>query len=86
MDRTYVFNSDGNAGGGSRIDINSLLPGMMSKGIDPGLLALMNNNGFGGENGIWGVIYLAIIWYPIFYWLLNWIVSMIAFPKAMFFY
>ena len=61
MDRTYVFNSDGGAGGGSRIDINSLLPGMMGKGIDPGLLALMNNNGFGGENGIWGVIYLAII-------------------------
>ena len=25
------------------------------------MLALMNNNGFGGENGIWGVIYLAII-------------------------
>lgn len=61
MDRTYVFNSDGNAGGGSRIDINSLLPGMMSRGIDPGMLALMNSNGFGGENGIWGVIYLAII-------------------------
>lgn len=61
MDRTYVFNSDGGAGGGSRIDINSLLPGMMSRGIDPGMLALMNNNGFGGENGIWGVIYLAII-------------------------
>ena len=61
MDRTYVFNSDGGAGGGSRIDINSLLPGMMGRGIDPGLLALMNNNGFGGENGIWGVIYLAII-------------------------
>ena len=62
MDRTYVFNSDGNSGGGgSRIDIQSLLPGMMGRGIDPGLLALMNNNGFGGENGIWGVIYLAII-------------------------
>ena len=61
MDRTYVFNGDGGAGGGSRIDINSLLPGMMGRGIDPGLLALMNNNGFGGENGIWGVIYLAII-------------------------
>ena len=61
MDRTYVFNSDGNAGGGSRIDINSLLPGMMNRGIDPGMLALLNNNGFGGENGIWGVIYLAII-------------------------
>lgn len=62
MDRTYVFNSDGNAGGGSRIDINSLLPGMTGRGIDPGLLALMNGNGgFGGQNGIWGVIYLAIV-------------------------
>ena len=62
MDRTYVFNSDGNSGGGgSRIDIQSLLPGMLNRGIDPGMLALMNNNGFGGENGIWGVIYLAII-------------------------
>ncbi len=30
-------------------------------------------------------IYLEIIWYPLFYWLLNWIVSLIAFPKAMFF-
>lgn len=62
MDRTYVFNSDGAAGGGSRIDINSLLPGMAGRGIDPGLLALMNGNGgFGGQNGIWGVIYLAIV-------------------------
>ena len=62
MDRTYVFNSDGNGGGGSRIDINSLLPGMMGRGIDPAYLALMNGNGgFGGQNGIWGVIYLAIV-------------------------
>ena len=64
MDRTYVFNRDGSSGtgGGSRIDINSLLPGMMNKGIDPGVLALMNGNGgFGGQNGIWGVIYLAIV-------------------------
>ena len=62
MDRTYVFNSDGGAGGGSRIDINSLLPGMAGRGIDPGVLALMNGNGgFGGQNGIWGVIYLAIV-------------------------
>lgn len=61
MERTYVFNSDGVAGGGSRIDINSLLPGM-ARGIDPGILALMNGNGgFGGQNGIWGVIYLAIV-------------------------
>ena len=36
MDRTYVFNSDGNAGGGSRIDINSLLPGMMSRRMESG--------------------------------------------------
>ena len=49
MDRTYVFNSDGNGGGGSRIDINSLLPGVMGRGIDPAYLALMNGNGgFGG--------------------------------------
>ncbi len=32
-----------------------------------------------------GGIYLATIWYPLFYWVLNWIVSLIAFPKAMFF-
>ena len=62
MERTYVFNGDGGAGGGSRIDINSLLPGMAGRGIDPGILALMNGNGgFGGQNGIWGVIYLAIV-------------------------
>ena len=62
MERTYVFNGDGGAGGGSRIDINSLLPGMAGRGIDPGMLALMNGNGgFGGQNGIWGVIYLAIV-------------------------
>lgn len=29
--------------------------------------------------------YLAIIWYPLFYWILNWVVAIIAFPKAMFF-
>ena len=62
MERTYVFNGDGGAGGGSRIDINSLLPGMAGRGIDPGMLALMNGSGgFGGQNGIWGVIYLAIV-------------------------
>ena len=39
-----------------------MLPGLMSRGIDPGVLALMNGNGgFGGQNGIWGVIYLAIV-------------------------
>ena len=61
MERTYVFNSDGNSGG-ARYDINAMLPGLMGRGIDPGMLALMNGNGgFGGQNGIWGVIYLAIV-------------------------
>ncbi len=29
--------------------------------------------------------YFNVIWYPLFYWTLNWVVSVIAFPKAMFF-
>lgn len=65
MDRTYVFNSDGGTGGGSKLDITALLPGMLGgyRGIDPSVLAMMkdNNGGFGGQNGIWGVIYLAIV-------------------------
>lgn len=63
MERTYVFNSDGNSGG-ARYDINAMLPGMLGgyRGVDPNVLALMNGNGgFGGQNGIWGVIYLAIV-------------------------
>lgn len=32
-----------------------------------------------------GGVYLAIVWYPVFYWILNWLVAIIAFPKAMFF-
>lgn len=63
MERTYVFNQDGN-GGGSKLDITALLPGIMGGGrsLDPNLLAVMGNNGgFGGQNGIWGVIYLAIV-------------------------
>ena len=61
MERTYVFNSDGGSGA-PRYDINAMLPGMLTRGIDPGVLALMNGNGgFGGQNGIWGVIYLAIV-------------------------
>ena len=64
MDRTYVFNSDGGTGGGSKLDITAMLPGMLGgyRGVDPNVLALMNGNGgFGGQNGIWGVIYLAIV-------------------------
>lgn len=64
MERTYVFNSDGGSGGGSKLDITAMLPGMLGgyRGVDPNVLALMNGNGgFGGQNGIWGVIYLAIV-------------------------
>lgn len=64
MDRTYVFNSDGGTGGGSKLDVTAMLPGMLGgyRGVDPNVLALMNGNGgFGGQNGIWGVIYLAIV-------------------------
>ncbi len=28
--------------------------------------------------------YLSTIWYPLFYWTLNWIVSVVAFPQAIF--
>ena len=64
MERTYVFNQDGNGSGGSKLDITALLPGIMGGGrsLDPNLLAVMGGNGgFGGQNGIWGVIYLAIV-------------------------
>ena len=63
MERTYVFNQDGN-GGGSKLDVTAMLPGVLGgyRGVDPNVLALMNGgNGFGGQNGIWGVIYLAIV-------------------------
>lgn len=62
MERTYVFGDGGN--GGSKLDVTAMLPGMLGgyRGVDPNVLALMNGNGgFGGQNGIWGVIYLAIV-------------------------
>ena len=47
MERTYVFNQEPN-GGGSKFDIMALLPNLMGgKGVDPGLLALLNQ----GRNG-----------------------------------
>lgn len=45
MERTYVFNQEPN-GGGSKFDIMALLPDLMGgKGVDPGLLALLNREG-----------------------------------------
>lgn len=63
MERTYVFNSDGNNGccGGSKLDITALLPGMFGNrnSIDPNLLLALNNgynnqNAWGGA-GIWWI-------------------------------
>ena len=63
MERTYVFNSDGGNGGGSKLDITAMLPGLFGgRGLDPNLLAVMNGgNGFGGRNGIWEIIALVIV-------------------------
>ena len=44
-EKTYVFD------GGSNSIVSALAPMLQSKGIDPGVLALMNNNGFGGNGG-----------------------------------
>ena len=63
MERTYVFNSDGNSSG-TKLDITALLPGMLGGGrsFDPNLLALMGNrNGFGGQDGWWSIIWLVVI-------------------------
>lgn len=48
-EKTYVF--DG--GSGSNSIVSALAPMLQSKGIDPGVLALMNNNGGFGGNGGW---------------------------------
>ena len=60
-ERTYVFGNGDN--GGSKFDVTAMLPGLCGyRGVDPNVLAMMNGNGgFGGQNGIWGVIYLAIV-------------------------
>ena len=62
MERTYIFGGDGN-GGGSKLDVNAILPGLMGgRSFDPNLLALMGNrNGFGGQDGWWSIIWLVVI-------------------------
>lgn len=58
-EKTYVFD-----GGSTNGIVSALAPMLQSKGIDPGVLALMNNNGgFGGNGGWWiWVIFLAMMW------------------------
>ena len=68
MERTYVFNQDGNNGngGGSKFDIMAMLPNLMgSKGVDPGLLALLNQ-GRGSQDqwgGPWWFIWIILLWF-----------------------
>ena len=68
MEGTYVFNQDGNNGngGGSKFDIMAMLPNLMgSKGVDPGLLALLNQ-GRGSQDqwgGSWWFIWIILLWF-----------------------
>lgn len=45
--KTYVFGQDNNC------SLNALLPLLQQKGIDPSVLAMLNNGGFGGNNFVW---------------------------------
>ena len=60
-EKTYVFGE----GTGTNGIISALAPMLQNKGIDPGVLAMMNNNGFGG-NGAWiWIFFLAILGIPV---------------------
>ena len=58
-EKTYVFD-----GGSTNGIISALAPMLQNRGIDPGVLALMNNNdGFGGNGGWWmWIFFLAFMW------------------------
>lgn len=64
MERTYVFNGDGGgcSGGGSKLDITALLPGLMGGGrsLDPNLLLALNN-GYRNQD-MWGGAGMWWIW------------------------
>lgn len=45
--KTYVFGQDNNC------SLNALLPLLQQRGIDPSVLAMLNNGGFGGNNFVW---------------------------------
>ena len=52
--KTYVFGQDSNC-------MNWIAPLLQQKGIDPNVIAMMNNNGFGGNgNWIW-VLFLILL-------------------------
>ena len=57
-EKTYVFGESG-----ANSIISALAPMLSNRGIDPGVLALMNNNDGFGNNGWWiWIIFLAMMW------------------------
>ena len=57
-EKTYVFGESG-----ANSIISALAPMLSNRGIDPGVLALMNNNDGFGNGGWWiWVIFLAMMW------------------------
>lgn len=57
-EKTYVFDS-----ASSSNIISALAPMLQNRGIDPSVLALMNNDGFGGNGGWWiWIFFLAMMW------------------------
>lgn len=53
--KTYVFGQDNNL-------FSALIPLLTQRGVDPSLLALMNNNGFGGNGGFLWFFFIIILW------------------------
>lgn len=51
--KTYVFGQDSNC-------MSALLPLLQQRGIDPSIVAMMNNNGFGNGNWIW-ILFLILL-------------------------
>ena len=60
--KTYVFGQDSNC-------MNWLTPLLQQKGIDPSVLAMMNNGGFGNGNWILGFLPYSSVWQKWLWWL-----------------
>lgn len=57
-EKTYVFGE-----GSANSVISALAPMLQNRGIDPSVLAMMNNDGFGGNGGWWiWIMFLAFMW------------------------
>lgn len=55
-EKTYVFD-----GGSTNSIISALAPMLQNRGIDPSVLALMNNDGFGNGGWFIWILFLAIM-------------------------